>query len=380
MSKKQVKLGKGAYGQVELKGGKAVKKFKKLSHLVQEWTAGIFLKYEGTEHTIHPLSFDLKSLEITMKAYNTNLRKILDKGISEEDKRLYLKKLLEGLVELQDLNLVHADIKPSNLLVGKGDDKKHLIIGDLGFVSHVGFSKVERTAEAYREKYDMSNGFGHDMYSVGVIMLELFSEDEKCTREKECTKHVKDKVISSLIIRLFHETPDKRPRAREMMKELGYPCNENVRKNKSKIYPTVKELEKEKDFMDGICNSFEIKRKEYGFMALNTYLKEHTEGKDGKDAKGSEGKSEKKDGKDGKGKKDRKKKDKGKKDERKKEKNVKNYIVATVFILSSVFGRSSIDIKSLLEKGKVSERKFMKSLEKLLNSRTFVCNIMEPSI
>ena len=51
-------LGKGAYGSVIKKNGYAVKQFEKTNHLIQEWSAGYYLK--GSSCIVKPVSFNMK--------------------------------------------------------------------------------------------------------------------------------------------------------------------------------------------------------------------------------------------------------------------------------------------------------------------------------
>ena len=59
LSEELIFLGQGSYGKVMLKDGCAVKKFKKLSHLIQEFTA---LKYlQDCKYVVHTKSVDSKN-------------------------------------------------------------------------------------------------------------------------------------------------------------------------------------------------------------------------------------------------------------------------------------------------------------------------------
>ena len=68
-------LGKGSYGMVVVQDGSAVKKFKKLSHLVQEYAAMRYLENTGVTVRAEGINFrqkklaDERSLKLEAKAY-----------------------------------------------------------------------------------------------------------------------------------------------------------------------------------------------------------------------------------------------------------------------------------------------------------------------
>lgn len=216
----EMELGRGAYGSVVKEGNKAVKSFKKMSHLVQEWIAGYYLR--DCPYTVSPSSFDLNKLTLTMDLFDTSLRKFIESGeMTETDKKLIIRDILLGLNYIHQLGLVHGDLKPGNILVKRYPFK--VVLGDLGFVSLRPFAKVERTAATYRDK-EPRHSPDHDMYSLGIIMLELHG-DIRVHRQvdyKEIKTMVKefisDAKMGKLIRRLTHKKA--RPSAFEVLTEL----------------------------------------------------------------------------------------------------------------------------------------------------------------
>lgn len=226
-------LGQGSYGQVTKRNGKAVKKFAKLSHLIQEYIA---LKYlHECNYVVHTTGCDTNGLELSMELYDTSLRKWLDaananNGLRETNPSKFkssidtvLSDVLCGLIELHDRNLAHGDIKPGNILVRKEPIKA--VLGDCGFVSIAKYSKTERTAAVYRDPI-VGHDTSHDMFSFGIILLEVYG-NIKINRQasyKELRKAITDKIVrgthKDLLLRLLHENKEERPTAKETLNIL----------------------------------------------------------------------------------------------------------------------------------------------------------------
>lgn len=219
-------LGKGSYGEVTVRDGKAVKKFSKLAHLIQEYMA---LNYVADcNYIVHAQGVNYAHLELHMDLYDGSLRKWLEDqrargGPSREDVMRILHSILMGLVELHDRNLAHGDIKPGNILV-RGRDLK-VVLGDCGFVSVVKYAKVERTAAIYREK-DVTNSWTHDMFSFGICFLEIVG-NVRISRQasyKELKPIVHNKLSTDLhrklAYNLLHEDKKRRPTARHVLQLL----------------------------------------------------------------------------------------------------------------------------------------------------------------
>lgn len=219
-------LGQGSYGEVYVKDGKAVKKFKKLSHLIQEYLA---LKYlQETNYIVHAKNVDFANLELHMELYDCSLRKWLEekknhKGISSDELKKLIHDILLGLIELHDRRLAHGDLKPGNILVRKNPFK--CVLGDCGFVSIDKYAKVERTAATYRDPvidYDNS----HDMFSLGILLLEIIGElkihqQAKYHELKDVVRdNIEDERYRKIIYNLLHEDRNRRPSARYLLNLL----------------------------------------------------------------------------------------------------------------------------------------------------------------
>lgn len=271
-------LGKGSYGEVSIRDGMAVKKFSKITHLIQEYTALVYLR--DCKHVVHALGVDFENLELHMELYDTSLRKWLEdhklkRGKLSSELLTLLKGILLGLIELHDRKLVHGDIKPGNILVKKEPLKA--VLGDCGFVSIDKYSKVERTAAIYREP-TISHDANHDMFSFGVCLLE-FIGDVRINRQasyEELRSIIRDKVDDAqykVIIRnLLNPNKSERYTSRQVYDMMftgkpsyfsgNYNNSEEDRDKNISIRNLIKETAKK----------YDISRGRIGYKAINQYI------------------------------------------------------------------------------------------------------------
>lgn len=223
-------LGEGAYGYVRKTGKSAVKVFKKDYSVIQEYAAGNYLK--DCPYIVEVTGVDLVNHEMTMKLYDCTLSEWIYNNPPLSDKWWCFGEILKALVYLNDLGLVHGDVKPSNILLklnyGKGKSNptvRKLVLGDIGFVAVEKFSKTRRTTSIYREG-DIKSDFRHDIFSCGVLALEMFGNiriREQFDSEnliKLTHKRVSDTKIKAAIIRMVDSERRKRPTARALMEDL----------------------------------------------------------------------------------------------------------------------------------------------------------------
>jgi serine/threonine protein kinase len=219
-------LGQGTYGQVSVRDGKAIKKFSKLSHLIQEYMA---LKYlSDCRYVVHTKGTDFGNLELHMELYDCSLKKWLEEqrdgeGVRRDDVMILLRHVLMGLIELHDRELAHGDLKPGNILVKR--NPLRAVLGDCGFVSIAKYAKVDRTAAIYRDPV-VSNDSTHDMFSFGICFLEMIAEikiNRQATYE-ELKQVVREKVDNpehrKIIYNLLHSDKSRRPSARSLLYRL----------------------------------------------------------------------------------------------------------------------------------------------------------------
>ncbi|KAK6512381.1 U4/U6 small nuclear ribonucleoprotein prp4, variant 2 [Arthrobotrys musiformis] len=129
-------------------------------------------------------SFDHKGhLCLVFENLSINLREVLKKfgrdiGINLRAVRTYAQQLFLGLTLLKKCNILHADIKPDNILVN--DARNVLKICDLGSASDASENEitpylVSRFYRAPEVILGMPYDFAMDMWSVGCTLYELYT-------------------------------------------------------------------------------------------------------------------------------------------------------------------------------------------------------------
>ena len=289
-------LGKGTYGQVVSQNGAAVKKFKQLYHLAQEYSA---LKYlSDCDYIVNSVGVDFSQLQLQMKLYDCSLRDWLDNNYKSNilsdkiinDRDVIIHDILCGLIELHDRGLSHNDLKPGNILLKLNPIKA--VIGDCGFVSIARYSKSQSTAIAYRDP-EINRDITHDLFSLGICLFELVTrfriKTEKVGNKikvksyEKLSEIVERKVTEpkfyQVIKSLLDKDKNKRLSAREILKFLynqDYPEYQPTRIFVKKMVNIDLEYKKY------ICSliqvtapSFEIDRNKKGCYAILFYLNKH---------------------------------------------------------------------------------------------------------
>lgn len=278
-------LGSGSYGEVTLVDNKAVKKFSKLSHLIQEYIA---LKYlNDCEYIVKSKGVNFRNLELQMELYDCSLRDWITKRRENntKDNMRILYGILRGLIELQDRQLVHGDLKPGNILIKKNPLK--VVLGDCGFVSISKYAKVARTALMYRDPV-IEHDYYHDMFSFGIIFLELIYNIKMIGQpsyhklKELVTYKVDNPDHRRLLYSLFNEERERRPCARELLTKIfkeapvlwrNLEVTNSHNRMKFSIHPEY--ASQIKYTMKEICGKYNINRSQKGYAALLSYLNDH---------------------------------------------------------------------------------------------------------
>lgn len=278
-------LGKGAYGAVVARDGYAYKKFEKADHLIQEFSAGSYLRTVGAKHIVFVHEANHKTLELKMDQYDMNLRKFFESNPDHDQKMSVFHDILWGLCEIHSRDLVHGDIKPGNILIRmSGSGEPSAYIGDLGFVSLAPYSKVRRTTAVYRDTQMMQH-HSHDLYSLGIVMLELFGGVkvyEKLTHDEvieSCQKKIKHRKFAEAIISLTSDNYKERPNADALLKQF-FKIDFKLPKRDApdcKHGLSDKMVSKFTDWIRPLCREYKIKRGKHGLTGLLIYIAKYTE-------------------------------------------------------------------------------------------------------
>jgi serine/threonine protein kinase len=220
-------LGRGGYGTVTKRGDIAVKKLKQLNHLIQEYCVGKHLK--SCPYVVQIIGADFENCEIHMKLYNGSLNHWMVENRTFEQKLFVVKEIISALCWINDVGLVHGDIKPGNILVNwdRRGDANNVVLGDVGFLSTEDHSKCGRTTRTYQEKSPEAD-WKHDIYSLGIIITELIGTTKVSKKEKPEPEHVqsvakeriKDENILKWTLKMLSEDRDERPTARSLLRRL----------------------------------------------------------------------------------------------------------------------------------------------------------------
>lgn len=237
-------LGEGAYGNVKIADGRAIKTYGEkvgIAPCVQEYLALRYLRTARNVVKVTDVNFGARTL--TMDLYDTNLHLWIARHWTYQEAQLLAYDLLLGVIEIHDRGLAHADLKPGNILImyARPGSRTRAVIGDCGFVSLAEHSKAKRTAAGYRD-FNLEPSTRHDMYSVGICLFNLLTHHFLLTvpgdvkNSKEAKKLTYEDVHSIIVrdtanpdyVRLFLNLiqPDKSARmtAREV---INYLFNKN---------------------------------------------------------------------------------------------------------------------------------------------------------
>ncbi len=196
-------LGRGTFGQVRREGNTAIKRFEKPSHIIQEAIVTIY--FRDSPYIVKCLGYDFDKLELTTELHDISLRDALLKySFTTKEKHKIYRDILCGLTHIHSRNVIHADLKPSNILLNFSPFGA--VICDLGLSSTDRYSKVHQTARAYRLPDSLikdDNGAYHDLYSLAIVGIELFGNIK-------LTEQVNPKYLLRTIDEISPEINDKK--------------------------------------------------------------------------------------------------------------------------------------------------------------------------
>ena len=195
------KKGSGAFGDVYQDGNVAVKKFSKQEFLVQEIIMMEYLK--DSPYIVNSRGFSLSKLEIRMDLYDMCLRDLIKRyPLENQHSRQIFKDILCGLSSMHSLDLIHSDIKHSNILVTVVPLRA--VLCDLGISSLGKYARFLQTPIGYRRPdHLLGNHLGerHDLYGLSVVGLEMFGDVwlDKQVDPSRLQEIIQEKVVDSQI-------------------------------------------------------------------------------------------------------------------------------------------------------------------------------------
>jgi serine/threonine protein kinase len=321
--------GEGAYGKViDLGDGTAQKTLKDLCSFIQEYLAFKYVK--GWNNVLQGKGGDFKNLTINMELCSGSLRKYIEenKDPGESTKLSLFFDILKGLYNLHCNGIIHADIKPGNLLIKDGS----VIIGDLGFFNVKKYARVYNTARPYRDPECIPH-YTHDLYSLGMVLAEIFLwrrvDKKKIIKE---IKHIDNKNVRDMITSLVGPR-DYRPHLQDIANTL---YSSSLISNIKDI-PKASRLEEKVEkvifkYMRQVCSIYKINRGKIGFKALIAYLR----------------------------------------DKKIDSQMAQLYTCAILYILSCLFGGKEFDYRKAVKASLHKEEEFLQAIQTLCDHEDFV--------
>jgi len=236
------KLGEGSFGCVRRDGDVAVKSFARSRHYVREYLIGSLLDHKNIIKFHEQKRLSCSS--INMDLYDMSFKTWLSTHDDESQYCFVITEVLHALNYLHFNEIVHADVKPDNIVlkVNKATGKiLKVVLCDLGISNIRKYSLPQLTSPLFKDP-ECLNEKCHDIYSVGVMIITLFFRktgthypDGIC---EEMKKQVMYDSIDTYVAKYKNRVPQKyrvvvramltesrvRPTARECLRMLGcYP-------------------------------------------------------------------------------------------------------------------------------------------------------------
>jgi serine/threonine protein kinase len=179
-------------------------------------------QYEESEYDKF-LFIQMELCRETLKSY------LLNNNFSLEEKKNICKEIVNGLINIHDNEILHRDLKLTNILV---DSNNTIKITDFGLaVSIYDVDKEEVGTYGYiaPEIFDGEDyTFKSDLYSLGIIFLEIFKSFKTNMEKMLCIRDIKNEKkldiesenIKHIILNLLDKDPKKRMNLNKVIKYL----------------------------------------------------------------------------------------------------------------------------------------------------------------
>ncbi|EXX51580.1 Bck1p [Rhizophagus irregularis DAOM 197198w] len=206
---------------------------------------------------------DTQNYMMVLQYYESgNLRNYLKNDLEYEYKIQYLYWIIDGLLAIHDAGKVHKDFHSGNILFY---NENVLAISDLGMCQPVDdneqkgvFGVIPYMAPEVLRGYQYTKAA--DIYSFGIMMNELMSEDiphndiphdhllvvKICKGLRPKISEDTPKLIADLIIKCWNAKAENRPTAKEL-RQILFKYLDNIDVESSEIYCQIEECEKIKE-------------------------------------------------------------------------------------------------------------------------------------
>ncbi|XP_043476228.1 eukaryotic translation initiation factor 2-alpha kinase 1-like isoform X1 [Leptopilina heterotoma] len=176
-------------------------------------------------------------LYIQMGLCDKTLREWMDERVSSTPQPVIteiVKQILNGLEYIHTLNIVHHDIKPSNIFISSSG-KLHIQLGDFGLAcplqSESNHSELGTPMYAAPEQLKGECNPKSDMYSLGIVLIELLLPMQTFMEFSRIVDSVKSGNIpiklttaypkwAVIVSNLLQKDSTKRPSTSELLDEL----------------------------------------------------------------------------------------------------------------------------------------------------------------
>ena len=160
-----------------------------------------------------------KFVFIKMELCKQNLKEYLNENkLNNQDKKLVCKQIINGLEYIHKNEIIHRDLKLTNIFI---DFENNIKIGDFGLASNVYDLNFDEVGTYGYIAPEIINGKDYnykvDLYSLGVIILEIFSNFETDMEKMISIKNIKNgkylfenNVLNNLLSKLINDNPDER--------------------------------------------------------------------------------------------------------------------------------------------------------------------------
>lgn len=216
-------LGSGSYSNVYDIDGKAVKIVNKryFNIFIRELIILKYLNMIDYHYCPKLYGSNIQKCSITMEKFSRTLESFLSITQNPKTRAVYLIDLAHAIDNLHRLGIVHGDLKLANILI-KDDG---VILIDFGFSSLPLFVYNSLTTPAYSDP-SKSNSYEGDIYSLGIIFLELLTGTMFSCKPNKALLSEKisslDSSYQTLIKRMLHSDVKKRPPMDKVLAEFSH--------------------------------------------------------------------------------------------------------------------------------------------------------------